>query len=121
MHDDSSVRKRLERVISSLKASHDSHLISISELCRLARVSRSNVYAHHRDIVEMLRPMRDVGSINKKKDIDAQCNVDDVEQLKKRIAALQLICVELYDELRIARSMGSKTSKPILKKMSPEC
>lgn len=107
MHDDSSVRKRLERVISSLKASHGSHLISISELCRLARVSRSNVYAHHRDIVEMLQPIRGVKRINKKK-TDAQCNVDDTAHLKKRIAALQLICVELYDELRIARSMGSK-------------
>lgn len=119
-HDDLGVRKKLERVLSSVIASGNGDHLSISELCRLAGVSRSNVYVSHREVIEKLRSVRENRNHKKLGRKSSRREGDEVQKLKERVAALQLICVELYSELRIARSSCGKRSKPILKRTSHE-
>lgn len=50
-----SVRERVDAALILLRKNNPRARITVSELCRTAGVSRANLYASHRDVVQSLR------------------------------------------------------------------
>ncbi|UJB67370.1 hypothetical protein YS110_06155 [Acidovorax sp. YS12] len=50
-----SVRERVDAALVLLRRDNPRAQITVSELCRVAGVSRANIYASHKDVVESLR------------------------------------------------------------------
>lgn len=50
-----SVRERVNAALILLRRDNPRARITVSELCRVAGVSRANIYASHQDVVESLR------------------------------------------------------------------
>lgn len=95
------MRQRLESALKVIAANHDDADITISSLCRIAKVNRSNLYSSHRDIVEKLRKLT---SSRRQRHASANAArtkvIKPTEQYEETIAALRCICLELYIELQ---------------------
>lgn len=51
-HQQLSVRERVDAALVLLRRDNPRAQITVSELCRVAGVSRANIYASHKDVVE---------------------------------------------------------------------
>lgn len=99
-----SVKQRLESAIALLKAEDRLETASIAEICRLASVSRANVYSTHRQMLDDVRgPKLTAPRAIKKKSKEVCQNSKRVDVLDARIMALRYICLELTVELEAER------------------
>lgn len=100
----SSVKHRLASALALLDAENRLGTASIAEICRLANVSRANVYSTHRQMVDDARGPRVAARQGvKKKSKEPSRNAEDVDLLEARIMALRYICLELTLELEAER------------------
>ncbi|HKU28268.1 MAG TPA: hypothetical protein VJQ54_22565 [Candidatus Sulfotelmatobacter sp.] len=86
-----SVRERVEAALKIARCENPHSRISVSELSRLAGVSRANLYSSHRDIVASLKPGSGKGQLSRR-------SADLSEKLKQ-------IRMELRDEVRKNRAL----------------
>jgi hypothetical protein len=80
-------------------------MLSISEVCRDAGVSRANLYAHHRPLLKEL--FQDHQALRKEKKVTSVTPVEREEKpanLKRTNKALLYLCLELQMEIRSLRA-----------------
>lgn len=109
-----SVRERLDSAVALLRAEGQIEAISIAELCRIAGISRANLYSHHKDFLAAFlgRPSRRSPNLS----LPTPSVVGELDILRHRIKALQYITLELSDELRRERLCNDELRAEILKK-----
>lgn len=93
-----SVRERLDSAVTFLRANGDIERVSIAELCRIAGVSRANIYSNHKDFLEGLEGRsvrRSLEFFNPTPTV-----ISELDALRQRVKALQYITLELSDELK---------------------
>lgn len=86
-----SVRERIDAALKIARCENPSARITVSELSRLAGVSRANLYTSHRDLVASLQPARGKGQRRPH-------SADLSERLKK-------LRMELREEVRKNRAL----------------
>lgn len=102
-----SVRERVEAALKVARSENPSSRISVSELSRLAGVSRANLYTSHRDIVARLQstpkkgPPRQPGADPSQK--LKQLRIELRDQVRKNRALVYLV-IELRAELQRTRN-----------------
>jgi len=81
---------------------------TIAEVCRTANVNRSNVYAHHRAVLDEILPTRRrlskveqaISGFPKSRELEKAARV---EQYEAKYKALLIVCLELHAEIRSLR------------------
>lgn len=113
------IQLRVANALTFLLNEQPGQYISVSNVCRIAEVSRANLYSSHRSLVEQIH------SVNKElkaqhpdnvKNAQDKISVEDLATLKKRVKTLAFLCVELQlqnDKLlfRLASLEKSATKK----------
>ncbi len=110
---DLSVKERIQIELDAHTRENPGQRLSVTEICRRAGVSRSNLYAAHPTLV---RDIHGPKAPAKKRVAAAPKAVDQkdtVEWLKKRNQALLVLYIELQQEVRLlrARLESAKKSK----------
>lgn len=115
-----SVKQRLTSALAYLEAENRLETTSISEVCRLANVSRANVYATHREMVMQAIGPKALPSLKggegKKKREDEIKNVKDLEH---QVLALRYICIELTLELEAERKKSRELANEVRRRSPP--
>lgn len=113
----SKIRQKLTAAIALLDAESPGHPIRISALCRMAGVNRSNIYASHSDILDVLKE-RMTSSRSDAPPCLAERTVPNPEVTRLRLQnkALLYLCVELRSsitdlEKRVPRKGARKINK----------
>lgn len=92
------IQLRIANALTFLLNEHPSQYISVSKVCRIAEVSRANLYSSHRSLVEQIH------SVNKERNAQQpttverardETSVEDLKTLQKRLKTLAFLCVEL--------------------------
>lgn len=99
-----SVRDRIERVLAIFVHNDAPFRGSIAEFCRLAGISRSNLYAHHSDIVHHLRRRFPHSRSRREPPSKGRDLQAEVHALQETVTALRIICSELNCSLLRAQS-----------------
>ena len=101
-----SVRERVDAALILLRKNNPRARITVSELCRTAGVSRANLYASHRDVVQSLR-VEARSSLRQKK---SSATPSVMKKLREKLAtevrknhALVYLVTELRAELQRER------------------
>ena len=99
------IQLRIANALTFLLNEQPCQYISVSKVCRIAEVSRANLYSSHRSLVDQIH------SVNKQRKAQQpttvgrareEISVEDVKALQKRVKTLAFLCVELQlknDEL----------------------
>lgn len=88
-----SARERIEVALDHL-VREQSNKLTITEVCRFAEVSRSNLYDHHPDLVERIRGYRRPATKKSKNDKPIDQLRAELKGLEARCEALTLVCLE---------------------------
>lgn len=106
-----SVRERVDAALILLRKDNPRARITVSELCRTAGVSRANLYASHRDVVQSLRVEARSSPRQKK----SSSTPPVMKQLREKLAAearknhaLVYLVTELRAELQRERVRHSQ-------------
>ncbi|UIF89464.1 hypothetical protein KAF44_29235 (plasmid) [Cupriavidus necator] len=111
-----SVRERVEAALKVARSESPSSRITVSELSRLAGVSRANLYTSHRDIVASLQSSRKEGHPRQPSTDPSQklkqLRIELRDQVRKNRALVYLV-IELRAELQRTRNQlaAEKQSK----------
>jgi AcrR family transcriptional regulator len=99
-----SVVERVRAAISYLTSEHGLGNVSVSDVCKVARVNRASLYEWHRDIVDEIqrararaRPSRVSTGGETRKNSDSAAKL---RQLDAKYRALLLLCLEQQAEIR---------------------
>lgn len=98
-----SVEERVRAIVHAKRQEDPAAKISVSELCRLAGVNRSGLYAHHRSLLDELLP-KNVAPTSTKEGAMASERVDQTKDIKAANKALLYVCLELQMEIRSLRA-----------------
>jgi hypothetical protein len=94
--------------------------ISISKVCRLAEVSRANLYSTYPTLLAKIRAANTVDGNKRKTTPPPRTGIsspEDVKRLEKRVKVLALLCIELQgkNELLASRLAAVQRKKATLK------
>jgi len=111
------IQIRIANALTFLLNEQPSQYISVSKVCRIAEVSRANLYSSHRSLVDQIH------SVNKERRAQQPTTVERardeisaevVKNLQKRVRTLAFLCVELQlknDELLSRLAALEKSAK----------
>ncbi|MGY6252291.1 hypothetical protein [Paraburkholderia caledonica] len=103
-----SVEDRVRAAVHAKRCSDPAIKVSISEVCRLAGVSRAGLYAHHRPLIEeLLHDVRASGA-ESKTTVNRAEQKPDIEATNR---ALLYLCLELQLELKSMRARCTPRTK----------
>jgi AcrR family transcriptional regulator len=99
-----SVVERVRAAISYLTNERGLGNVSVSDVCKAARVNRASLYAWHRDIVDEIRRAKESARLShQSRGEGAQGKRDaatKLKQLDSKYRALLLLCLEQQAEIR---------------------
>lgn len=102
-----SVVERVRAAISYLTNERGLGNVSVSDVCRAARVNRASLYAWHRDIVDEIRTARKGTHLPRaSRGKETQRNLDAAAKLREldsKYRALLQLCLEQQAEIRSLR------------------
>lgn len=99
-----SVEQRVRAVLHAKRQEDPAGELSVSEVCRLAKVNRAGLYAHHQSLLEEIRPRSErTGSAQNRRDVEPSAGTTPTEQLSNQ--ALLYLCLELQLEVRALRAL----------------
>jgi hypothetical protein len=77
---------------------------SISRICRLAQVSRANLYTSHPDLIDLIKSYRTHTQTQSGKASALKRDLpDEITRLKKQVRVLSYACIELKQALDAER------------------
>ena len=109
--DDLSVRERIEVALAHLYSERKQP--SIALVCRLAAVSRANLYTSHPDILEGIRSLKERKSIPRSRSPQKHVDAENRRELKKTVDTLAYTCLELRHALDEQRAQGARLIEEI--------
>lgn len=115
-----SVKHRLASALALLQAENRLETASVSEICRLANVNRSNVYASHRQMLldaKGAQTAKSLSSAKRDKSKSGKGN-EVIAELECQVMALRYICFELTLELEAERKKSTELANEVRKRES---
>ena len=90
-----SIREKVNVAICHLQNEDPAGKISISKICRLVNINRSNLYENYPDIIETIKKLKPLNTkrTNSKKDYDNL--LTENKNLKMQVKALTIICLDM--------------------------
>jgi hypothetical protein len=90
------VKLKVENALTYLTNQAPGQRISVSEVCRLAGVSRANLYSSHSDLLAKIRDSNksSVRRLGTKNASNRQLS-EELKVLRKKVKALAFLCLEL--------------------------
>lgn len=106
-----SVAERVDSAIGYLMSGSSPTPVTVSKVCELAGVNRSNLYAHYPEMTEKIRSLRAKQVIGRARpQRSEQVLLDEIKSLKKKLKVMTYACIELQ--------LALKNSKDDLKKVA---
>lgn len=100
------VEQRIRAVLHAKRQEDPTVILSISEICRLAKVNRSGIYANHQSLLEEIRPRSERSCENSTRNRSSSVRLPVIEQPNNQ--ALLYLCLELQLEIRALRALVPK-------------
>lgn len=111
VHKPLSVEERVRVQLDAHKLESPDTPLSVIELCRRAKVSKSNLYDAHPELLDEIRGSR--RPVPKREaPANTRASGDTVAALRERNHALLLLCLELQSEVRRLRARLDRVQKP---------
>jgi len=110
-----------DRINAAIKYSADKGALkppSVSRISKLAKVSRSNLYENHRDLVSRLIQAQRAWNDHHPRSSEASPQKDlaaTISQLTAQNRALLYVCLELQFEMATMRANGGRNTSTIRK------
>lgn len=111
------IQLRVANTLTFLLNEQPGQYISVSKVCRIAEVSRANLYSSHRSLVEQIHSVNKGRKAQQPTTVERareKISVEDVKTLQKRVKTLAFLCVELQlknDELLSRLTTLEKSAK----------
>lgn len=111
------IQLRVANALTFLLNEQPSQYISVSKVCRVAEVSRANLYSSHRSLIDQIHSVNKERKARQHTTLERarqEISVEDVKTLQKRVKTLAFICIELQlknDELLSRLAIMEKSAK----------
>lgn len=105
-------RERIEAALSLHQLEAPDTPISVAAICANASVSRANLYERHPDLVNRIRGSSKERVVRSKGRDTFAALQKELASEKKKVAALQYLCVELYAEIQRLHARASLDAAP---------
>ena len=108
-----SVQQRISAAIQLARFKNPGRPVNVSELCRIAKISRSNLYATYPKIIEDIQNSRSKSQRKTSRSItDSQARLQKLKlELEARNKVLLFLALELKHQLQLHQSRSAGTRR----------